>query len=139
MKILSSLLVGLLFGFGLLFSGMTQPHRVIGFLDLWHWDPTLLFVMGGALLVHAPLYRMICRGPRPVLDSAWHAPKPGAVDRHLVMGAAIFGIGWGIGGYCPGPALTSLGGVRSDAVIFVAAMAIGMLACDFLKSRSSKR
>lgn len=135
MKLLSTFLIGMLFGGGLLLSGMTQPHRVIGFLDLWHWDPTLLFVMGGALLVYAPLYQVICRCRRPVLDSGWHIPANRAVDRRLVVGAAVFGIGWGLGGYCPGPALTSLGAVRADALIFVVAMAGGMLVQGFFKKK----
>ena len=123
------LLAGMLFGFGLALSGMTDPSRVIGFLDVTgHWDYSLAFVMGGAVttlgLGHL-LVRKLTGGAGwfgtrlPVRDT-----EP--VDRRLVIGALIFGVGWGIGGFCPGPALANLAALKTDALVFVPAMAAGM-------------
>jgi uncharacterized membrane protein YedE/YeeE len=123
----AALFAGVVFGVGLGLSGMTQPEKVIGFLDIFGaWDPSLLFVMGGALVVHFFLSRWILRRERPVLDSRFHLPPRARIDARLVTGAAIFGVGWGLGGYCPGPAIVSLGSGAGPAVVFVAAMALGM-------------
>lgn len=100
---------GLLFGLGLAISGMTRPEKVLGFLDLaGHWDPSLLLVLGGAVGVTVIAFRFILRRPRPVLGSTFHISTKTRVDAPLVIGAALFGIGWGISGYCPGPALALL-------------------------------
>ncbi len=117
-------LAGGLFGAGLAISGMTDPARVIGFLDLFgKWDPALLFVMAGAVATYG-LGMLILRNFGSVkLPSA--GPSP--IDRQLVIGAAIFGVGWGLGGFCPGPALANLGALRVEALVFVPVMAIGML------------
>ncbi len=124
---LTALVAGVVFGVGLGISGMTQPPKVIAFLDLFgSWDPSLLFVMAGAILVHFVLARLIRRRPRPWLDPYFHVPPQARVDRKLVFGAAIFGIGWGLAGYCPGPAIVALGSGALPAVVFVAAMALGM-------------
>jgi uncharacterized protein len=117
---------GVLFGSGLAVAGMTDPARVIGFLDLFGaWDPALLFVMAGAVAVYG-LGMLVLRrfGNRSLrLPSTSSTP----IDRRLIIGAAIFGLGWGLGGFCPGPALANLGALRAEALLFVPAMAIGML------------
>src|SRR5437868_519290 len=119
-------LAGALFGTGLAVSGMTDPARVIGFLDVFGaWDPALLFVMAGAVGVYG-LGMLILRrfqNRNLALPSAASSP----VDRRLVIGAAIFGLGWGLGGFCPGPALANLGALQIEALLFVPTMAIGML------------
>lgn len=123
----AAVLSGALFAAGLTLSGMTQPARVQGFLDvLGDWDPTLALVMAAALLTHAPLYRLIRRLPHPLWDLRFHVPTRRDLDRRLIAGAALFGVGWGLAGYCPGPALVSLG-TGLAPVVFVAAMIAGML------------
>jgi len=118
---------GALFGVGLCLSGMTQPAKVLGFLDVFgHWDPGLMFVMMGAVLVHLVLYRIIRRRNQPLFDSKFHVPESRGVDRKLLLGAAVFGAGWGLGGFCPGPALVSLAGGASSTGAFVGAMVVGM-------------
>ncbi len=115
-------LAGALFGAGLALSGMTDPARVIGFLDLFgDWDPTLAFVMAGALLVFGIGYfllRKSCNLPKNSSDP---------VSKRLVFGALLFGIGWGVGGVCPGPGIANLGALQTEAIVFVPAMAIGMI------------
>lgn len=117
------LAAGTLFGAGLVLSGMTDPAKVRGFLDFGgHWDPTLAFVMGGAIAVHLAAYRLI-RGRRaPVLGTSFQIPTRKDIDAKLLGGAALFGLGWGLGGYCPGPAVTSLTTGAPSVVAFVAAM-----------------
>ena len=123
-KLFLILIAGALFGTGLAISGMTDPARVIGFLDLFgNWDPTLLFVMGGAVLIYG-LGTFILRRRTPL---KLPATTTSSIDRRLVIGAAIFGVGWGLGGFCPGPALANLGAFRTEALVFVPAMLIGML------------
>ena len=122
-----SFIVGLLFAIGLALAGMTQPQKVIGFLNPFAWDPSLLFVMVGAIGVHALSYPLIKRRSSPLLDTKWHVPTRKDVTSRLAIGSAIFGIGWGLGGYCPGPGLTSLSSGDLRPVIFVVAMIIGML------------
>lgn len=126
MKALLFLLAGGLFGSGLAVSGMTDPARVIGFLDvLGNWDPALLFVMAGAVVVYGCGMFILRRAG----DNNLRLPSAGAspIDRQLVIGAAIFGIGWGLGGFCPGPSLANLGALRAEALVFLPAMTIGML------------
>lgn len=122
-----SLLVGFLFAIGLAISGMTQPQKVIGFLNPWDWDPALIFVMVGAIGVHALSYPFIKRRSSPLLDTKWHLPRRHDLSSRLVLGSALFGIGWGLGGYCPGPGLTSLSSGDFRSVLFVIAMIAGML------------
>jgi uncharacterized membrane protein YedE/YeeE len=127
MQALAGLFSGLLFGAGLALSGMTQPSKVIGFLDLTgDWDPSLAFVMGGAIAVFAPLYRVILRATQPVYVQQFVISASRQIDAPLVVGAAIFGAGWGLGGYCPGPALVALGTLAPEAVVFVLSMLAGM-------------
>ncbi|AFY00980.1 DUF6691 family protein [Bdellovibrio bacteriovorus] len=118
---------GVIFAVGLALSGMTQPQKVIGFLQLGEgWDPSLMFVMLAAIPVHMLSYRWI-RGRRsPLLDTRWHIPETKDVTKSLIAGSLLFGIGWGLGGFCPGPALTSLGAGHFTAVVFVVAMLAGM-------------
>jgi uncharacterized protein len=125
---------GVLFGVGLLVSGMTQPSKVLGFLDLaGDWDPSLAFVMGGALAVHALFARVARRpGARPLLADEFDLSTRQRADVPLVVGAALFGVGWGIAGYCPGPALVSVASLSVPTLAFVAAMATGMLAVRFV-------
>ncbi len=119
--------VGLLFAVGLAISGMTQPQQVIGFLDPWNWDPSLLFVMLGAVGVHLISYPLVKRRSSPLLDTKWHVPTRRDVTTRLILGSALFGIGWGLAGFCPGPALTSLAAGDIRSVLFVGTMVFGML------------
>ncbi len=119
---------GALFGVGLLISGMTQPAKVIGFLDVTRsWDPSLAFVMGGAVVVNSVLYRLTQRRSGPWFDRKFHLPTRRDIDLSLVAGAALFGIGWGLGGLCPGPALVSAAAGNVAALAFTGAMLVGML------------
>ena len=118
---------GALFALGLVISGMIDPNRVTGFLDVTgRWDPTLAFVMAGAIAVHLPLVRLVRRRKTPVYGAAFHLPSQTRIDLRLVLGAAIFGVGWGLSGYCPGPALVSLGSGALPVVVFVGAMIAGI-------------
>jgi hypothetical protein len=121
-------LAGLLFGAGLLVSGMVQPARVIGFLDVTGaWDPSLAFVMAGAVLVNAGVFWTIGRRRKaPWLDTAFHLPTRRDVDLPLLAGSALFGVGWGLGGFCPGPGLVSAAAGNTAGLAFVAAMLFGM-------------
>lgn len=121
---------GLLFALGLALSGMTNPHKVQAFLDITgNWDPSLMFVMVGAISVYGIGYRLVrAKRGSPVLSREWHVPPRGEITPALIAGALIFGMGWGLAGYCPGPALVSVGALKSSALIFVAAMLAGMLA-----------
>ncbi len=126
--VLTALAAGALFALGLGISGMTQPAKVLGFLDVTgRWDPTLAFVMVGALAVHFVLYRLIRKRRAPLFDSRFDVPTRRDVDLRLVAGAALFGVGWGLSGQCPGPALTNLATGAWTALVFVAAMALGMI------------
>lgn len=130
-----SFFVGLLFAIGLGVAGMTQPTKVIGFLNIAHWDPSLMFVMLGSIAVHAPLYRLIRKRKSPLFDTQWHVPTRNDVTSKLVLGAAVFGVGWGLAGYCPGPALTSLASLDVRPIAFVATMIIGMVSANLVNSR----
>ena len=126
MKITIALLAGLVFGLGLSLGGMTQPAVVLGFLDLFGaWDPRLMFVMGGAVLTTAIGYRLVFRRDRPLFESDFQLPTARRFDARLIVGSALFGIGWGIAGYCPGPALASLGGGAPSLLVLVATMVAG--------------
>lgn len=117
---------GFLFAVGLAIAGMTQPAKVVGFLDIaGNWDPSLALVMGGAIVAYMPLYRLITKRSRPLFAPAFKLPSRQDVDPKLVGGAALFGAGWGLGGFCPGPALTAVGSGASQALIVTAAMVVG--------------
>ena len=133
----SAFAAGLLFGVGLLVSGMTKPTKVIGFLDVaGAWDASLMFVMVGGIAVHLALYKFIVRRPAPLVEAEFHIPRRSDIDAKLVIGAAIFGVGWGLGGFCPGPGLTSA--VRGGtALAFALAMAVGMALHDLVTRRKA--
>jgi uncharacterized membrane protein YedE/YeeE len=118
---------GILFAGGLALSGMTRPGKVIGFLDVsGHWDPSLAFVMVGAIAIYATIFWTSRRMTKPLLAEVFAEPAAARIDRRLLLGSAIFGIGWGLAGYCPGPALASLGAGMAQAVYFVVSMTAGM-------------
>lgn len=123
-----SLCAGLLFGLGMAISGMVDPHKVIGFLDVaGNWDPSLAFVMGGALLVFVPAYQVLIKPRRkPVAAETFSISINKHIDRKLVSGAALFGLGWGLAGICPGPVVSSLGANNGQAWLFLLAMLTGM-------------
>lgn len=124
---------GLLFGLGLGVSQMVDRERVLGFLDVMgRWDPTLLFVLGGAVTVTAIAFRFVLRLPQPVFATKFRLPTRKDIDRSLVLGAAIFGIGWGIAGYCPGPAVVALTLTSWSPVIFLVAFVIGSLSAKLV-------
>jgi uncharacterized protein len=128
MRMIVALFSGALFGLGLAVSGMTNPAKVIGFLDFaGGWDPTLAFVMGGALLVTIPAFRLILGRQRPILAGDFALPAESTLDARLLGGAALFGVGWGLSGFCPGPAVAALVTGLAPVVAFVAAMMAGMV------------
>ena len=127
LRTLAALGCGLIFGLGLAVSGMMNPAKVTGFLDVaGDWDPTLVFVMGGALLITVPAYRMILKRRRPVLESSFSLPTKKSLDAPLIVGSALFGVGWGLVGFCPGPAVAAIGTGLPAVLGFVAAMVAGM-------------
>lgn len=127
MRAILALISGAIFGAGLALSGMMNPARVRGFLDLFgDWDPTLAFVMGGAMLVMGVAWAVQRRMAAPLNGPSFHLPGTALIDRRLIGGAVLFGIGWGLAGLCPGPAIASLGTAFVPAAIFVAAMLAGM-------------
>jgi hypothetical protein len=126
-RLVAGFLAGGLFALGLIVSGMTQPAKVVGFLDFaGAWDPSLAFVMVGAIGVCVPLFRWVLRLKGPLFLPQFALPTRRDIDRDLVLGAAIFGVGWGLSGFCPGPAIVSLGAGAVPAVVFVLAMILGM-------------
>lgn len=128
MPAIAALLSGALFGVGLAVSGMAQPAKVLAFLDVaGTWDASLAFVMAGAIGVYAPLYRLLLRTTKPVYVREFITAMGGRVDARLLLGAGVFGVGWGLGGYCPGPALVSAGTGAVQGVVFALAMLAGML------------
>ena len=127
MHILMALLSGLIFGIGLVISGMTDPSKVIGFLDLaGNWNPSLGFVLAGAILVGLVGFHFASRRATTLLGAALRLPTGNHIDRRLVLGSLAFGAGWGLAGYCPGPALASLAADGDKPLVFVAAMVAGM-------------
>lgn len=121
-----SLASGAIFGGGLALAGMTRPEKVIGFLDFFRaWDPSLIFVMGGAIAVHALAWRLVKGRPSPLLGGRFMVPTRRDLDARLLTGAAIFGVGWGLGGFCPGPGITSMVSAAPSVLLFVAAMLLG--------------
>ena len=133
MRIFMALVAGLVFGIGLIVSGMSNPAKVIGFLDLaGKWDPSLALVMAGAIAVSFVPFQLAARRSRSVLGEPMRLPTASDIDRRLVLGALTFGAGWGLAGYCPGPALASLLSGSAKPVVFVAAMIGGMLLFQLL-------
>ncbi len=140
-QIIVALISGILFGLGLGLSQMIDRDRVLGFLDFaGNWDPTLLFVLGGAVTVTVIAFRFVLRLKQPLWGDRFFLPTRNDIDAPLLIGAAIFGIGWGIAGYCPGPAITALVLGIWNPVIFVAALLVGSLACQwYLNSTKAKQ
>jgi len=144
MRTTAALFAGTLFGLGLAVSGMMNPAKVIGFLDVaGDWDPTLAFVMGGALLATVPASRWILRQPRPLLASEFDLPTKKTLDARLLGGAALFGVGWGLSGFCPGPAVAAMvpaliGGLPA-VFVFTGAMVAGMFLFGRLSGKPSPR
>ena len=125
----TALVAGLVFGAGLLISGMTSPTKVLGFLDVFgRWDPSLAFVMVGAIGVHFLLLRRILVLPKPLLEATFQLPSRAAIDAPLVVGAALFGVGWGLGGLCPGPGIVDAAMGSGYAVVFMIGMTLGIVA-----------
>lgn len=128
---------GLVFGVGLIVSGMANPARVLGFLDLFgRWDPSLAFVMAGAIAVGSVGFALARRRTLSLLNTPMHLPTAREIDRRLIVGALLFGVGWGLVGFCPGPALVALGAGEGKAVVFVAAMLVGMGIIEWAAARS---
>lgn len=137
---LASLATGLLFGVGLAMSRMTDPERVLGFLDVaGNWDARLLGVLGGAVLVTVLVFPWVLRRPAPRLDTRFHLPSITAIDRPLLVGSALFGVGWGLAGYCPGPLIASLGTGNAEAVWMLPAMLAGAALRRWQESRQAER
>ncbi|MDP9602144.1 UNVERIFIED_ORG: putative membrane protein YedE/YeeE [Variovorax paradoxus] len=138
--VIASLLSGLVFGLGLIVSGMANPAKVLGFLDLaGPWDPSLAFVMGGAVGVSAVAFMFARRRKLSLLGAPVALPTARRLDRRLIGGSLLFGIGWGIAGFCPGPGLVSLGTGEFKAVVFVGAMLLGMGLFELLERRRARR
>ena len=137
MKLFYAITTGLIFGVGIAVSGMMDPAKVLNFFDVaGAWDPSLAFVMGGALIVTALGYRFVLKRPSPMLATSFQLPTRRDLDMPLIGGSAVFGIGWGIAGFCPGGALPALGTGRSEVFIFVAALLVGIIAAKALQSMS---
>ena len=140
MQIAINALLGLVFGFGLILSGMANPEKVLNFLDLTGtWDPSLAFVMAGAIAVTAVGYALVRRRGAPLLEAAFSDPPRSPVDARLVTGASIFGIGWGLSGFCPGPALTALPLAAPGTLAFVPALLAGIVAGTLVVGRLNRR
>ncbi len=134
MLIVTSLLAGLVFGLGLIVSGMANPGKVLGFLDLaGAWDPSLALVMGGAVAVGLVAFRLAANRKRSLLGANMQLPSSRQINRRLVLGSLLFGVGWGVAGFCPGPALVALGMGERKALVFVAAMLAGMLVFEVVE------
>ncbi|WP_337786101.1 DUF6691 family protein [Ramlibacter lithotrophicus] len=132
MNRLVEFLVGLLFGLGLILSGMTDPGKVLGFLDIaGAWDPSLAFVMGGAIAVAFFAFALARRRTTAFLGGAMHLPGNAPIDRRLLIGALVFGVGWGLAGFCPGPAVVAAGAGVTEALVFTLAMIAGMAVHEF--------
>ncbi|MFM9968885.1 MAG: DUF6691 family protein [Burkholderiales bacterium] len=137
MSALLQFVIGMVFGLGLVIAGMSNPAKVLNFLDLaGTWDPSLALVMVGAITVALIGYRLVLARPRPIFADIFHLPNAKEIDSPVVIGPAIFGIGWGLAGFCPGPAFTALSGVSAAAVLFVIAMLIGMYAAQRLSAKA---
>lgn len=136
-QIIFGLLSGLLFGIGLTVSTMVDPQRVLGFLDIFgNWDPTLAFVMGGGLLIFLPFYYIYIQPiKKTIFDEPLDLPKKHTLDKNIIIGAVLFGIGWGLSGICPGPAITNLSGLEYEIILFVMAMLGGLLIGSKLEKR----
>ena len=137
---LISLLSGIIFGLGLTISGMVNPQKVLGFLNLFgNWDPSLAFVMIGALVVSSPLFHLIKNKEKPVCEVSFNIPNNKEINKKLVLGSAIFGAGWGLGGLCPGPAISSIALINYYSITFVVSMFIGFYLVRLFESTTQAR
>jgi uncharacterized membrane protein YedE/YeeE len=137
MRLLSAFAIGLIFGLGIAVSGMINPAKVLNFFDLaGTWDPSLAFVMAGALAVVIPGYRLVFRRPAPMMEPRFQLPDARVIDRRLVLGSATFGVGWGIAGFCPGGALPALGTGDPLVLLFLTALVAGMLIARWMQARA---
>ena len=137
MQLIFIYLIGVIFGTGIVLSGMANPAKVINFFDIaGTWDPSLAFVMGGALIVTAVGYRLVFGRARPLFEGRFLLPTARDLDARLIGGSAVFGVGWGIAGFCPGGALPALGTGRIEVILFVAALLGGIFAAKFLQNLS---
>lgn len=140
MRLLSALLVGLVFGVGIAVSGMINPAKVLNFFDLaGTWDPSLIFVMGGALLTTFVGYRVVLKRPGPLVEAEFKLPTATALDARLIGGSAVFGLGWGIAGFCPGAAVPALGSGRYEVVAFVAALLAGLWVAKTIQTKQADK
>jgi uncharacterized membrane protein YedE/YeeE len=138
MQLVMALLSGLVFGLGLILSGMTDPSKVLGFLDLaGNWDPSLAFVMGGAILIGSLVFPFAAKRPKAFLGDAMRLPMTTKIDRRLALGGVTFGVGWGLAGFCPGPALASLAQGGAKPLLFFLAMLAGMAIFEVLERMNS--
>lgn len=135
-----SLVSGIIFGIGLVISEMINPEKVLGFLDLFgNWDPSLAFVMIGALLVSSPLFHLIKKKEKPICEASFNISNNKEINKKLILGSAIFGAGWGIGGLCPGPAISSIALINFYSISFVIAMFVGFYLVKLFESTTQAR
>jgi uncharacterized membrane protein YedE/YeeE len=140
MRILSALFVGLVFGVGIAISGMINPAKVLNFFDIaGTWDPSLIFVMGGALLTTFVGYRVVLGRPNPILEPKFKLPTKTVIDTRLIGGSAVFGLGWGIAGFCPGAAIPALGSGKYEVLAFVAALLSGIWVANMIQTKQSDK
>lgn len=140
MRLITAYLVGLVFGIGISISGMANPAKVLNFFDVaGTWDPSLAFVMGGALIVTFIGYRFVLKRPTPLMSGSFQLPTRRDLDLPLLGGSAVFGIGWGIAGFCPGGALPALGTGNSDVFVFVAALIAGIYAAKTVQNMRARQ
>ena len=140
MIIFISFCLGFLFSIGLSISGMVNPNKVIGFLDIFGtWDPDLIFVMGGAAGLNLITFRFVLKRKNPLLGGTFKLPTSNQIDTRLIIGSALFGIGWGIGGICPGPGIANLFTLRTEAIVFVVFMLLGMLSFKIFDKMNLKK
>lgn len=139
MRLVAAYLIGLIFGVGISISGMANPAKVLNFFDLaGTWDPSLIFVMGGALVTTFVGYRLVFGRAAPVLDTRFQLPANRAIDLRLVGGSAVFGVGWGIAGFCPGGAIPALGTGRWEVFVFMGALLAGIILARFVQSAGDR-
>ncbi len=140
MRTLWTFFIGVIFGTGIAFSGMANPAKVINFFDVaGTWDPSLAFVMGGAVVTAFIGYRLVWRRAAPIYEPTFDIPQKTTLDARLLTGAGIFGVGWGIAGFCPGGALPALGTLNTQVILFVLALIAGMLATRFVSSALARQ
>src|SRR6056297_4254593 len=138
MRLMSAFLVGLVFGVGIAISGLSNPAKVLNFFDIaGTWDPRLIFVMGGALVTTFIGYRFVLRRDRPVIEERFQLPTARDIDARLVGGSAVFGVGWGIAGFCPGAAVPALGSGKWEVALFVAALLAGLWVARAIRDRQT--